>query len=85
MMSRPVQLNEATYDMTYMLECINKEQPEQAAFYIAYMLDHINEGTARANRNKPPMTLPICWTVLIMNQPEQTKNMHLRHDLAPAT
>ena len=39
----------------------------------AYLLDCINDETARASRNKPPTTWSICWTVLMMKQREQAE------------
>ena len=41
-------------------------QPEQAAYDLACMLDCINNVTTRASRNMPPTTLPLCSTVIIM-------------------
>ena len=41
-------------------------QPEQAAYDLACMLDCINNVTTRASRNKPPITWPQCSTVVIM-------------------
>ena len=38
---------------------------------MAYMLDPINNKTARARRNKPPMIWPICWNIFIMKQLKQ--------------
>ena len=34
MMKQQHQQKQAAYDMTCMLDCINKEQPEQALFYM---------------------------------------------------
>ena len=67
-----------------MLVCINDEtasKPKIATFDMACMLDYINKETTRANRNKRPMQWPICWTLLIMKQPEQGKTTRLLHGL----